>query len=154
MDNDFDDLYDIDNMDDDEIRDLIRQEIEDTANLDPDLIEVEVEDGHVTISGRVGTEQEIQLIDQLLTDTLGLSEVSNELVLDQLVRGQRSEAADEAWVEENAGGSQLGHKGIRTSDEASHLQADVDADQFGTGDPQEAVERGTTYDPPTGPTRG
>ena len=35
-----------------------------------------------------------------------------------------------------------------TSDEAAHLMEDVEGDQFGTTDPQEAVERGIPYEPP------
>lgn len=35
-----------------------------------------------------------------------------------------------------------------TTDEAAHLNEDVEAEQFGTTDPQEAVERGIPYEPP------
>lgn len=151
MANDFDNLYDIGNMSDDEIHDLVRQEISDHPDLDPDLIDINVNSGRVSVTGRVGTEQEIQQVEQLLTDRLGVREVSNELVLDKLVRGERSEAADDAFAEDSSANAQLGHGAARTSDEAAHLHEDLDAEQFGSDSPSDAAARGTSYEPPDSP---
>jgi hypothetical protein len=148
---DFEDLYDLENMGDDELKDLVLQELSEYPELDVDLIEVSVRDGKVTLQGRVGTEAEIQQAEQVLTDVLGIDNISNELVLDEITRGERSEAADEAWAEDLAASTQMASEGPRTSDEAAHLMEDLDAEQFGTDVPQEAVERGTTYEPPDRP---
>lgn len=150
MANNYDDLYDIENLGDEELRDVVLQQLRDNPRLDVDLIDVAVTNGAVRLSGRVGTEQEQQLAERVLTDMLGIAEVDNELVIDELVRGERSEAADDAWVEDAAGSLSASGR-LRTSDEAAHLMEDVETDQFGTSDPQEAIERGTSYDPPTSP---
>jgi hypothetical protein len=121
--------------------------------LDVDLIEVTVRNGHVTISGRVGTEQEIQQVEHVLTDVLGVESVSNELVIDELARGERSEAWDEAAVEEGLGNPQQTEGTLRTSDEASHLTENLEAEQYGVDDPSEANKRGVTYEPPVRPVR-
>ena len=138
---DFEDVYYLDSMSDDEIRDLVVQELNEYPEVDAELVDVNVNNGAVTLSGRVGTDREIQQIERVLTDVIGVKEVRNEIVLDELARGEQSEDAEEAM----RGGP------VNTSDEAAHLMEDIDADQFGTDNPQTAVERGTAYEPPEGP---
>ena len=82
---------------------------------------------------------------------VGEAGIGKTSVIDEVVRGQRSEAADEEWVEERAGNPQRAEGTMRTSDEAEHLMENIEADQFGTPDPQEATERGTAYEPPVRP---
>ena len=148
---DFQDIYDIENMGDDELKDLVLQELAEFPEIDVDLIEVQVRAGAIRLAGRVGTEQEVQQVEHVVTDLLGSKTVTNELVVDELVRGQRSEAADEAWAEENDADPQTGEQAPRTSDTASHLMNDTAAEQFGTHNMQEAIERGTAYEPPDRP---
>ena len=137
-------------MSDAEMKDLVLQELRAYPEIDVDLIEVNVKDGAVSLSGRVGTEQEVQQAEHVLTDLLGVERVANELIVDELVRGERSEAADDAWAEDDAAHPQHAD-GPRTSDEAAHLMENLDAEQFGTSVPQEAVQRGTAYEPPDTP---
>ena len=146
----FDDLYDLNNLDDNEIKELVLQELHEYPDIDPDLVEVDVQGGAVRVSGRVGTEQEVQTVEQVITDVLGIQNVTNELVVDEIVRGQRSDAADDAFIEELEADPQLsvGAGSTTTSDTAQHLVEDLEAEQFGTHNPQEAVERGTAYEPP------
>jgi hypothetical protein len=148
MASDYEDLYDIDNMSDADLKDLVLQELQEHPEIDVDLIEVSVQDGEVRIAGRVGTEQEVQQVEHVLTDLLGASDIHNELVIDELVRGQRSEAADDAFIEEREAESQTGETARRTSDTAEHLMDDIEADQFGTHNVQDAIQRGTAYEPP------
>src|SRR5436309_1133866 len=110
MERDFEDLHDIDSLDDRELRDLIIQEIGEYNELDPDLVDVSVNNGHVTLSGRVGTEQELQEIEHVVTDVLGVERYSNELVVDELVRAEAPEAADEAAAEERESQPMLGKR--------------------------------------------
>ena len=146
----YDDLYDVANLDDGELKDLILQQLREYPDIDVDLVEVEVEQGQVRLAGRVGTEQEVQTAESVVTDLLGVNRVQNELVIFDAVRGERSEAADEALVEEMEADPQLsvGTGTSNTSDTAQHLVEDLEAEQFGTHNPQEAVERGTAYEPP------
>lgn len=150
---DFENVYDLEDMDDRELHDLVVQKLSESGDLDVDRIEVRVEDGRVLLEGRVGTEQELQQIEQVVTDVLGIVDTTNDIVVDELVRGERSGAADVAAVEDARAEPALGDGGQRTSDTADHLMADTESDQFGTGDPGAATERGFSYNPPTGPTQ-
>jgi hypothetical protein len=150
MADEYDDLYDIDNLDDSELKDLVLQQLREYPDIDADLVEVAVERGHVRLSGRVGTEQEVQTVEHVVTDLLGVGRVRNELVIFDVARGERSEAADEAYVEDLEADPQISvGPGVgTTSDTAQHLVENLEAEHFGTHDPQEAVERGTAYEPP------
>lgn len=151
MANDYEGVFDLEDQDDDELRELVFQELREAGNLDLDLIDVEVRNGRVCVSGRVGTEQESQEIEQVLTDVLRVENYSNELVIDELVRGERSEAADDALAEEFAADPPLGPGNRRTSDTAEHLIPDTGAELYGTRDVQEAVGDGTAWTPPDRP---
>ena len=145
----YDDLYDLSNLDDNELKDLVLQELREYPDIDAELVEVDVEGGLIRLSGRVGTEQEVQAVEHVITDVLGANRVNNELVVDEVVRGERSEAADDAFIEDLEADPQLAGSGASTtSDTAQHLVEDLEAEQFGTHNPQEAVERGTAYEPP------
>ena len=151
MASDYEDLYDIDNMSDADLKDLVIQELRGNPDIDVDLIEVTVHDGEVRVAGRVGTEQEVQQVEHVISDLLGASDIHNELVIDELARGERSEAADDAMIEELEADPQTGESAGRTSDSAEHLLDNTAADQFGTRNVQDAVQRGTSYNPPDRP---
>lgn len=148
---DFEDLYDLDNMSDDELKEFVLQELSEYPEIDVDDIEVAVRHGAVTLTGRVGTEQEQQEPERILVDVLGIREVTNELVVDEVRRFENSEAADDAAAETMASNPGMTASSPRTSDEAEHLMENLDAEQFGTEDPHEATMRGTAYEPPDHP---
>ena len=151
MSKDFEDIHDIENLDDDSLRELVYQELTEYPEIDPDLVDVEVDNGRVRLSGRVGTEQELQQVEYVVSDVLGVQTVTNDLVIDELVRGERPEAADDAAAADRAIEPQLGRGEERTSDTASHLIEDSKAEMFGTQDVQEAVAGGLSYEPPDRP---
>lgn len=147
---DYEDFYDIESMTDEELEALVRQRIDDQADVDPNGLEVGVTEGAVTVGGRVGTEAEFQIIEHLLTDVLGLADVTNDLVVDELTRTEQADAADVANTRVYGGGS--GHGGAdRTEDTAEHMLDDTAAEQYGTDDMGEAIERGYSYNPPETP---
>lgn len=148
---DYEDLYDLDDLDDQEIADLIYQELEEVPELDPDLIDVDVEDGFVTVTGRVGTEWELQVVEHVLSDVLGIANYSNELVVDELVRAEYSPAADEAVAEDAEVEAQLGEGFGRTDPSAEHLFEDLPGELYGTHDLQQAIELGEAYEAPDRP---
>ena len=151
MAHDYDDLYDIANLDDGELKDLVLQQLREYPDIDVDLVEVDVSRGNVRLAGRVGTEQEVQTVEHVVTDLIGAERVRNELVIFDVARGERSEAADDAIIEDMEADPQISVGASNTSDTAQHLVEDLEAEQFGTHDPQEAVERGTAYEPPDRP---
>ena len=151
MPGDFEDFYDIESMTDEELQALIREELEEQPDIDAEGLDIRVANGRVTLAGRVGTDAEVQVIQQLLTDVIGVPNVDNELVVDELTRIEQPEAADEANARVYA--APRGRRGgaDRTEDTAAHLLDDTGADQFGTGDMGEAIERGYSYNPPQTP---
>ncbi|MBI4408742.1 MAG: BON domain-containing protein [Gemmatimonadetes bacterium] len=148
---DYEDVFDLGDLDDGEIAQLIRQQLEEYPELDPDLLRIDVSDGFVTLSGRVGTEQELQTLEHVITAVLGIPKYSNEVVVDELVRGEYSEAADEAAAQDNEVAGQLGKGAVLAEDSASHLLEDLESELYGTHDVNQAIERGYTYEPPDRP---
>lgn len=148
---DYEDLYNLSSMEDGEIRDLIHQQLSEYDDLDPDEIDIAVEEGHVTLSGRVGTEHDYQRIEQVLTDVIRVSGLTNDLVVDELRRPEQPEAADDAASARIGSGESLRGGANRTEDSAEHLLQDTAAEQFGTDSASEAIERGYSYEPPTTP---
>lgn len=152
MANDFENTINLDQMDDDDIGELIRQHLDEDDDFDVDAVEVEVSDGRVTVEGRVGTEGERQHVEQVLT-ALGAEDYENNVVVDETTRAERAEGADEALAEDANAQAALGESGQTTSDTAQHLQPDDEGELYGTGDPQKAIQDGKAYTPPAGPTQ-
>lgn len=147
---DYEPILDTEGLSDQELGELIRQQLEERQGIDPARLEIEVRSGRVSVSGRVGTEGERQQVETMLADVLDLPEYENAIVVDELVREEHSDAADEATVEAAASGSPLGEAKDETDPAAAHLREDVEGDLHGTHDPQKAVERGQSYAPPDG----
>jgi hypothetical protein len=151
MRDDYEDLFDVSDMDDGELRELIRQQLTEHTLIDADDVEVAVTDGQVLLRGRVGTEYEYQAVEHVLTDVIGLQAVNNELVVDELRREEQPEAADDARVARlEAEGGQRGGAN-RTEDSAEHLMRDTSGELRGTSNMGNAIERGFSYNPPTEP---
>lgn len=148
---DSEEIYDLDAMTDPEIRQLVLQRLEDEDSLDVDGLEIEVSDGAVIVSGRLGTEDEVEAVERIIVDRIGVTDFENGLVVDELVRQEQAEAADEAAVDtDSAAGAQPG-RGDRTEPSAEHLVDDVEGDMYGTDDMQKAIEQGESYTPPDQP---
>ena len=147
----YDDVYDIDAMDDRELRDLIVQLLGDEPAVDAAGVDVEVRDGVVQVSGRLGTEDEAEAVERILVERLGIDRLENDLVIDELVRPSVSEAADDAATEADRGTYERTKRGDRTDPEAEHLLEDVEGDLYGTEDLQKAIEQGEAYTPPDAP---
>lgn len=151
MAHEYEDLPDVANLDDAELRELIVDRMRDTEHVDPDDVEVRVAQGGVTLEGRVGTEAELQRIERMVTDEIGISEVTNNLVVDELRRGEQSEAADVAAAANRGAAGGTAGAADRTEDSAEHLLDDTAAENYGTRNASEAAERGYSYEPPTEP---
>jgi hypothetical protein len=145
--------FDFSTMTDDEIYDLVVQHLGEYPELDMGWIEVTVRNGHVTLSGRVSSDGEVQIAEKALVDVLGLDEThfTNDLVVDELHRGEMPEAADDAVTQDREVDDQLGEPAFDQSDTAEHLVEDLDAAAYGTHDVGTAIEEGTSYEPPDRP---
>lgn len=153
MQHDFDNTDEIRDLDDQELHRLVRDRLADDTAIDADDLLVEVRDGRVRVSGRVGTDGERRIADHILSDSLGLTEYDNEIVVDPIRRAESPEAIDDHLAsEEMHEGRMFGDRPPQSSDEAEHLADDVDAQLFGTTDVTEATESGVPWTPPSGPT--
>ena len=149
---DYENAINLDQMDDDDIGELIRQRLDEDADFDVDTVDVEVSEGHIRVEGRVGTEGERQHVGQVL-GALGATGFENNVVIDENTRAQRSEDPAEAQAEDAAATAAIGESGKTTSDMAEHLQPDGADELYGTQDPRKAIEEGKSYSPPEGPTQ-
>lgn len=145
------DLFDFSNMSDDEIRDVVVEHLREYPSLNDTDVDVTVRDGQVTLSGRVGTDAEVQVAEAVLDDVLGLDDYTNELVVDEAVRYALPEAADDAEAASEELDDQLGESDEQQSDTAEHLQEDIESQTYGTHDMGEAIRDGATYTPPDRP---
>lgn len=153
MAHDYEDIHNIDSLDDRELRDLVREQLASHGALDIDDITVSAAEGTVTLSGRVGTEGERRIAEHVVTDVLGIQAVTNDLVIDPLRRGVSPMAVDEHLADEDArSGTLLGDVPVPLSPEAEHLADAVNDDVGGTTDYQQMMESGMTWNPPESPT--
>jgi hypothetical protein len=157
MERDFEDVHDIENLSDDELRQLVRDHLAAHNGLDADYLDVSVEDGTVVLGGRVGTEGERRIAHHVVTDVLGIASVRNDILIDPLHRGESPEPIDEHLVEEEReAGLLLGDRPMPFGDEAKPVDGrdpySVDKHLFGTTDVQDAIAGGTAWIPPESPT--
>jgi hypothetical protein len=150
---DYEDIRDTDDLSDNELRALVRDTFEQQLLFDPDDVEVSVRDRVVTLSGRVGTEEELRIAEHVVTDLVGLTNLRNDIFVDPMRRAESPEAIDEHLVDEELHeGLLLGDRARSEDPEAAHLKEDLHAELFGTTDVQESIEEGIPWNPPDGPT--
>ena len=152
---DFENVFDLDDLSDEELRGLVRDQLAQDDAIDADGIVVQVKDGYVTLSGRVGTDSEKQIAEHVLSDVIGLETYSNDIFVDPIRRDEEPEAADEAVAraadredESLLGGSDLS----ATDDEAQRATDNENASLFGTRDIESVMENGVPWIPPDEPT--
>ena len=152
---DFENVFDLDDLSDEELRGLVRDQLSEYDSIDIDSILVKVKDGHVTLSGRVGSDSEKQIADHVLSDVIGLETYTNELFVDPVHRDEEPEAADDAVARARYRGEDplLGGSDLSaTDDEAIRTSDNDDAALFGTRDLETSLEDGLPWSPPDEPT--
>lgn len=151
---DFENIHDLENLSDDELRELVRQHLAAHNALDPDDIAVRIEDGTIVLGGRVGTDGERRIAEHVVTDVLGITSVRNELLVDPIRRAESPMPIDEHLVEEErTEGLLLGDRPTQHNDEAYPINADSTEQELrGTTDMQDVVSGGLTWVPPESPT--
>ena len=153
MEKDYENIRDIEHLTDNELRALVRDEFDAQLAFDPDDVDVSVSSGVVRLSGRVGTEEELRIVEHVVTDLVGIGRMKNELVVDPIRRAESPEAIDEHLVDEEMHeGLLLGDRPRPEDPEAEHLHENIRAELFGTTDVQQAIEGAIPWNPPDGPT--
>jgi|SRR5688572_4790079 len=153
MAHDFENMDDLDDLSDGELRALVRDRLAEHRGLDLRDITVNVHDRVVELSGRVGTDEERRIAERVVTDLIGLPKVHNEILVDSLRRAESPEAVDDSDADEDDhSGLLLGDRSVPLSHEAEHLEEDLDGRLFGTSDVGKAIQNGTAWNPPSTPT--
>jgi hypothetical protein len=153
MADDFDNSDEIQNLSDAELKRLILDEFRSQKAFDVNDIGVDVNDGAVRLTGRVGTEEELRIIDHVITDVISVRNVTNEIVIDEIRRAESPEAIDEHIADEDEhSGLLLGDVARPLSPEADHLADIADDGSVGTHDVQESIESAEPWIPPESPT--
>lgn len=153
---DYEDFSSIDDLDDDELRQLVRDRLADHPDLDVDDIAVHVENGGVRLEGRVGTEAELRTAEHVLTDVVGVVNYDNSLVVDAVRRAETSEDLDDHLNEERrSAGTLFGEMPEQQSPEVELNRGDEDLEErmYGTTNVQDAIAHGVPYTPPESPTQ-
>ena len=150
---DYEDIFRLEDLNDDDLRALVRDQLAGYETVDADNILVTATNGEVVLAGRVGTEEERRIAERILADVIGLTRYRNDLVVDEIRRDEEPEAIDDhlAGSRERTG-EPIGRRPENVDDEAEHLEEDLDARMYGTHDVQSAIERGTAWNPPDEPT--
>src|SRR4029079_16852109 len=134
---DFEDINNLDDLSDDELRGLVRDHLAAHNALDIDDLTVSVEDGTVILGGRVGTDGERLVAEHVVTDVVGTQRYRNEIFVDAIRRAESPEAVDEHLADEDRReGLLLGDRPVPLSPEAEHRDEDLDSELFGTTDVQ------------------
>lgn len=150
---DFEDVNDIDDLSDDELRGLVREHLAADTALDIDDLTIRAREGHVILEGRVGTDEERRIAEHIVTDVLGIEDYENNIFVDPVRRAISPEAADDNLAEEEAvEGRLLGDRPVGMSPETESVGEDLDAQLYGTTDVGHAIEEGTSWIPPEAPT--
>jgi len=153
VDKDYEDIRDTDELSDSELRALVRDTFEQQLAVDPDDVTISARDGVVTLSGRVGTGEELRIAERIVTDIVGLEKVRNNIFVDPIRRAESPEAIDEHLVDEELHeGLLLGDRASNDDPEAEHLREDLRAELFGTTDVQQSIGEAIPWNPPDGPT--
>jgi hypothetical protein len=154
MTRDYEDFSSIEDLGDDELRQLVRQRLSEHSGLDIDDMVVEIDNGMVRLQGRVGTESELRIAEHVLTDVVGIPEVDNQLVVDIRRDETPMDIEDHLQAELAVSGLMLGEMPEQESPEVHLARGDEDLEErmFGTVNPQDAIAHGTSYNPPMSPT--
>ncbi len=153
MEKDYEDIDEIDELTDGELRALVRDRLDEQLAFDPNDVDVAVRGGVVRLSGRVGTEEEFRIVEHVVTDLVGIKKVKNDLVVDPIRRAESPLPIDEHLVDEELHeGLLLGDRPRPEDPEAEHLHEDLRAELFGTTDVQQSIAEGIPWNPPDGPT--
>ena len=152
---DYEDFSSTDDLSDEELRQLVRDRLGEHPTIDLDDLTVHAEEGTIRIEGRVGTENELRIIDHVLTDLVGLASFDNQIVVDAIRRVDTPlDIDDHNEMERASAGAMFGEMPPQNTDTVHEARGDEDLDErmFGTTNYQDAVAHGTAYIPPDAPT--
>lgn len=85
-------------LSDREIVELITESLEENGKINLEFVEVECINGRPHLAGRVSTDAEIQLIDEILNDVLDIHNYENNIWVDDTLAFENSDDDDKEEV--------------------------------------------------------
>lgn len=149
---DYEDLHNVDELDDAELRRLIIEQLAQSKGVDIDEISVRASHGSVTLTGRVGTDEERRIADHVLTDVLGIQDVTNDLVVDPNVRTENAPpdlAATGSEPDDDASGVEIE---VPITGDSPFFADAIRTEPDAASDLESVMEDGTPWNPPDSPT--
>jgi hypothetical protein len=70
-------------MSDEEILEAVQEAYSEDARLNMNYIDIEVSDGTVTLNGRVSSDEELQIVDEVMTEVLGIDDYRSKVWVDE-----------------------------------------------------------------------
>lgn len=153
MAHDYEDIFDIDDMDEGDLKRLVREVLRDYPSIDPMDINIHVQGTKVILAGRVGTDAEKRIAERIVGDRIGITDLESQLTVDPLRRSLNPEAADESVAFEEDTEMTVSNQTLpQRSDTDRAMAIDPEAEYTGTTDRQQAIEDGVPWIPPESPT--
>jgi hypothetical protein len=153
MERDYENIFDTEDLDPDELRRQVRETLRDNPSIDPDDINVHVRGDRVILTGRVGTDEAKRIAERVVADRIGLTNVESQLVVDEIRRPTSPEAADEHEADEQEhDGHLFGDVPLPFTDTSEHREIEQDGEYYDTRDRMRATEEAIPWSPPDTPT--
>lgn len=151
---DFENIHNIDELSDDELRGLVREHLHAHNGLDVDDFSVRVDEGTVVLMGRVGTDGERRIAEHVVTDVLGIVSVRNEIVVDPIRRAESPmDIEDHLAEEDRTEGLLLGDRPRQAADTAPDVEELEEEERIGSTDVGDVIANGVPWIPPESPTQ-
>lgn len=80
------------NMSDDAIVEMINEQLAEDGRVNLDYVSVESINGKPVLTGRVGSDEELDIIDEVLTDVLEIEKYDNNIWVDDALAFEGNEA--------------------------------------------------------------
>lgn len=80
---------------DEEVVEMVLEQLEEDGRIQTEHIRVECADGHVSISGRVAADEEIEIVNEIFNDVLDIHEYENHLWVDDTLAFEEGEEDEE-----------------------------------------------------------
>ncbi len=79
------------NMTDEEILESVQEGFADDGRLNMNYIDIEVIDGSITLNGRVSSDEELEIIDEVMEDNLQIGDYNNKIWVDETLLADESD---------------------------------------------------------------
>ncbi|MBI2340354.1 MAG: hypothetical protein HYU99_08335 [Deltaproteobacteria bacterium] len=110
-------------LSDEEVVEFILESLEEDGRVRTDCLDIECVNGRPCLSGRVATDEERELIDEILTDVLNIHDYENTVWVDDRLTFEKVEDDEEG-----------GARGRSSLEEDDHLETEEPLDEGDDGE--------------------